>query len=164
VEVFVTTVPNQDLVDVFYADLVRPLGNLVILFAQAEASLLAMVSALKGIDAKQAQVLFKSKDAKTQILALVTSSGLQGFALSELTSRIEQYWLDRDARNRLIHDDWFVVMTGRGYPATRGLPLRKGSDVVFGDPTPEHVWQLASAFLEHMNHFEHVVWQRSRNA
>jgi hypothetical protein len=35
-----------DLVDVFYARFVRPLGNLTILFAQAEATWLVLVAAL----------------------------------------------------------------------------------------------------------------------
>ena len=30
--------PAEDLVDVFYAPFVRPLGNLAVLFAQAEAA------------------------------------------------------------------------------------------------------------------------------
>ena len=39
---------QEDLVDVFYRPLVRPLGNLVITFAQAEASLLELVTELDG--------------------------------------------------------------------------------------------------------------------
>jgi hypothetical protein len=37
-----TPAEAADLVDVFYADLVRPLGNLVILYARAEAALLEL--------------------------------------------------------------------------------------------------------------------------
>jgi hypothetical protein len=154
---------SQDLVDVFYVDLVRPLGNLVILFAQAEASLLAMISALKRVGERQAQEVFKAPDAKEQIIALVASSGLQGSELAELSDRIGQYWSDKETRNRYFHDNWFVVIAEEGFPATRGLPLKKGATVKFGDPTAQDVWNLAASFRAHKGHFNHVVWQRSRD-
>jgi len=154
---------SQDLVDVFYVDLVRPLGNLVILFAQAEASLLAMISVLKGVDERQAQAVFKAPDAKEQIIALVVSSGFQGFELAELTDRIGQYWSDKETRNRYFHDDWFVVIAAEGFPATRGLPLKKGAKVRFGDPTAQDVWNLAASFRDHKGHFDYVVWLLSRD-
>jgi hypothetical protein len=60
---------TDDLVDVFFRSLVQPLGNLVVLFAQAEASLLDLVAALKGVDEWGAQAVLKSKkDAKEQVL------------------------------------------------------------------------------------------------
>src|SRR5262249_34875013 len=92
---------TPDIVDVFYRPLVQPLGNLVILFAQAEAALLNLVATLKNVDERQAQAVFKSSDAKDQVVALVrTSSGLQGFELSELLAGIEAFWADKDRRNR----------------------------------------------------------------
>jgi hypothetical protein len=44
-----------DLVDDFYAPFVRPLGNLTILFAQAEATWLVLVATLTGCTEKEAQ-------------------------------------------------------------------------------------------------------------
>jgi hypothetical protein len=38
----------EDLVDVFYVRFVRPLGNLVVLFAQAEAAWLELLAELTG--------------------------------------------------------------------------------------------------------------------
>jgi hypothetical protein len=51
--------PEQaDLVDQ-YAPFVRPLGNLVILFAQAEAEWLKLVAEVSGCPEKEAQQLLK---------------------------------------------------------------------------------------------------------
>ena len=51
--------PEQaDLVDQ-YAPFVRPLGNLVILFAQAEAEWLKLVAEVSGCTEKEAQQLLK---------------------------------------------------------------------------------------------------------
>jgi hypothetical protein len=55
-----------DLVDVFYADLVRPLGNLVILYAQAEAALLELWVALTGCKEKEAQKFLEEPPLKVQ--------------------------------------------------------------------------------------------------
>jgi len=67
----------EDIVDSFYRDLIQPLGNLVILFAQAEASLVDLVIELDGsIDQRAAQRILKADDAKKQILALAQTSGL----------------------------------------------------------------------------------------
>jgi hypothetical protein len=46
---------REDLVDVFYSPFVRPLGNLVILFAQAEAAWFQLVAELTGCAEKEAQ-------------------------------------------------------------------------------------------------------------
>src|SRR6185436_10176313 len=72
---------TDDLVDVFYRPLVQPLGNLVILCAQAEASLLDLVAAMQGSDERQAQSVLKREDAKDQILALVRDRSVQGFEI-----------------------------------------------------------------------------------
>ena len=148
---------TEDLVDVFYRSLVQPLGNLVILCGQAEASLLRLVAALQGSDdEREAQSVLKQKDAKDRVLDLVRDrSGLEGFDLSELLDGIANYWTDWARRNWYYHDEWFVVIEGGGIPATRGLPLKKGSDVVFDDPTPEAIWELAARFREHDYLFSH---------
>jgi hypothetical protein len=63
---------------------------------------------------------------------------------------------DRDRRNRLIHDEWYVSLFEPGGVArTRGLP-RKGADVVYGDSTPEDVWNLAWRFREYEGVFSHA--------
>jgi hypothetical protein len=158
---------TDDLVDEFYRPLVQPLGNLVVLCAQAEASLLDLVVALVGADERQAQSVLKRQDAKDQVLTLARDrSGLQGFNLLELLEGVENYWSDRDRRNRYYHDDWFVVPTGSGIPATRGLPLKKGSEVVFASPTAEEIWALAARFRDHEHLFSHVAYvvRRERNS
>jgi hypothetical protein len=55
---------QDDLVDVFYAPFVRPLGNLVILFAQAEAALVDLLRAMCSEDEKKALGILKADNAK----------------------------------------------------------------------------------------------------
>jgi hypothetical protein len=59
---------TDDLVDDFYRPLVQPLGNLVILCAQCEASLLDLVAALQDCDEWQAQAVLKAKGARDRLL------------------------------------------------------------------------------------------------
>jgi hypothetical protein len=63
-----------DIVDDFYAPFVRPLGNLVIAFALAEAELLDLVSEMLGGDELKAVALLKSQNAKRCGLGHVSSS------------------------------------------------------------------------------------------
>jgi hypothetical protein len=147
-----------DFVDVFYARFVRPLGNLVILFAQAEAAWLTLLVDLTGCTEKEAQKFLQKKpaDVKQEILPLVRASGIEGHARQELCDSIEKFFCDRDRRNRLIHDEWYVSLFEPGGVArTRGLP-RKGADVVYGDSTPEDVWNLAWRFREYEGVFSHA--------
>ena len=117
----------EDIVDSFYRDLVQPLGNLVILFAQAEASLVDLLIALDGrIDQRAAQRILKADDAKQKVLALAQTSGLVDYELTELLNGIDQYWADRESRNRFIHDEWFVALRDGGIPATRGFTTEEG--------------------------------------
>jgi hypothetical protein len=66
---------TDDLVDDFYKHLVQPLGNLVILCAQAENRLLDLIASLQDTDGdtdavlKQAQAVLKRDD----VLALPAS-------------------------------------------------------------------------------------------
>ena len=66
---------------------------------------------------------------RDDVLALVRDrTGFEGFILSELLKGIENYWADRELRNRYFHDDWFVVIRD-GTPAIRGLARKKGSKI-----------------------------------
>ena len=149
----------HDLVDVFYIPLVRPLGNLVILVAQAEAALVDLLMALNGEDENLAHHTLKG-DAKKQVTELVQSAAkLTGFDLTELLEGLDAYWADRDRRNRYIHDEWWVGQYDTGaLPSTRGIPRKKGSAVVFDEPTPDDIWALARNFREHSNLFSHRAW------
>jgi hypothetical protein len=97
-----------DLVDVFYGPFVRPLGNLVVLFAQAEATWLEFVAELTGCTEKEAQrfLQMKASDAKQEIIPRAQASGIEDFDLKELSDGIENYCCDRERRNRLMHDEW----------------------------------------------------------
>jgi hypothetical protein len=148
----------DDLVDEFYQPLVQPLGNLVILCAQCEASLVDLVAALQGTDDEwRAQAELKPPNAKDRVLAFVSASGFQGFELTELLQGVEQFWTDRAIRNRYFHDEWFPLLDEGGIPAIRGLPWKKGSEVVFDTPTADEIWALAARFrdLEHL--FSHAA-------
>ena len=150
----------EDLVDVFYIPFVRPLGNLVILFAQAEAAWLELVAELTGCTEKEAQRFLQipAADAKQEVIPLAQTSGIEGFDLRELSERIENYFCDRERRNRLIHDEWFISLLKVGaVPMTRGLPRKRGADIVWGDSTPQEVWTLAWRFREYGHLFSHVT-------
>jgi hypothetical protein len=154
----------EDIVDSFYRDLVQPLGNLVILFARAEASLVDLVIALDGgIDQKAAQRILKADDAKQKLFALAQTSGLVDFELTELVNGIDQYWADKESRNRCIHDEWFVALRDGGISSTRGLPLRRGSTVIWDRPTTDEVWNLAKRFHDHRGRFSDVAYRVRRD-
>jgi hypothetical protein len=155
---------TNDLVDDFYHPLVRPLGNLVIVFAQAEASLLDLVAALKGVDEWIAQAVLKAPDSKDRVLKLVRRSEFKGFELKELLEGVERFWSDKARRNRYIHDEWFPLIDEAGSPAIRGLPRKKGSDVVWDFPTAEQVWALAKSFQEQEHLFSHAAYLLRRRA
>jgi hypothetical protein len=151
-----TSPEQKDLVDVFYAPFVRPLGNLVILFAQAEAALLEFVIELTGYPEKEAQrfLQMKAPEAKREIMPLAETSGIEGFDLQEISEGIDSFSCDRERRNRLIHDEWYVdLFTDVGEPKTRGLPRKKDADVAWDNSKPDDVWQLALRFREHKSLF-----------
>jgi hypothetical protein len=85
----------EDLVDVFYVPLIRPLGNLVILFGQAEAAWLELVAELTGCTEKEAQRFLQmpAAEAKRKIVPLAQTSGIIGFALKELSEGRRQLLL-----------------------------------------------------------------------
>jgi hypothetical protein len=152
--------PELDLVDDFYIPFVRPLGNLVILFAQAEATWLELVIELTGCTEKGAQRFLQitAATAKQELVPLAETRGIEGFDLDELSNGVENYFCDRECRNRLIHDEWFVSLLGRDpVPMTRGLPRKKGADVVWGDSTPNDVWALAWRFRDYDHLFSHRI-------
>jgi hypothetical protein len=122
----------KDLVDDLYIPFARPLGNLVILFAQAEARWLELVVELTGCTHKEAQRLLtiSAADAKREVIPFAQARGIEGPELDELSVSIDHYFRDREQRNRLIHDEWFItVLTDSPVPKTRGLPRKKGAKV-----------------------------------
>ena len=148
-----------DLVAEFYAPLVRPLGNLVILFAQTEATWLRLVATLTDCTEAEAQgyLLKPVTEVKEKIMPLAQTSAIEPYELQELPERIENFYGDRQRRNRLIHDDWYVrLLDAPGTPATRGV-RRKDGVVVWGDAAPDDVWSLARRFCEHKSFFSGVV-------
>ena len=139
----------DDLVDEFYRPYVRALGNMVVLFAQCEADLLALVAELcgGGDDAESDAVrLLKDEKAKDRIIELVCGFGLFGYDLNDLIGGIDKFWSDKEIRNCLFHDDWFPSLLeasgelGRG--GTRGLTRKKVPEVI-GWPGVDEVWSLA---------------------
>ena len=155
---------ENDLVDVFYIPFIRALGNLVITFAQCELALLELVTELKGGDENEAHKILKTQDAKETILALSKCSGLQGFQHSELVENVDQYWRDKEIRNRYMHDHWFVSIDfdsepiKQPVPSIRGIPRKKGSAIVFDQPTPDEVWNLARRFREYDCLFSYTAY------
>jgi hypothetical protein len=152
--------PEQaDLVDE-YAPFVRPLGNLVILFAQAEAEWLKLVAEVSGCAEKEAQQLLKQMNeapARQKIVNdLAQTTGIGGFDLRELSESIENYYCDRGRRNQLMHGEWYVsLLLAPGVPRTRRLSPKKDAAVIWGDSTPDDVWQLARRFLDYKHLFSY---------
>jgi len=144
------TAPQDDLVDEFYIPYVRPLGNLVIRFAQAEGALLALVTEFMAGKEDAAITELKAKDP-ARIRGLAENSGVSGFELTELLETLDSYWVAQAKRNRLMHDEWWVALDAT--VGTRGTPHKKGSQVVWGDPDVADVWGLAAAFKEHRSVF-----------
>ena len=133
--------PDQpDLVDVFYRSLVRPLGNLVITFAQTEAALLELVTELDGTEENARRILKNLDDtALERVIELIKTSGLAGSDLAGLLEAAVSFWKEKERRNRYVHDAWFPDLTT---PMTPGLPRRKAATIMFDAPTPEEVWTL----------------------
>jgi hypothetical protein len=152
-ETNVTDEAPADLVDVFYADLVRPLGNLIILCAQAEAALLELWVALSGCTEGEAQkFLEEPARVEKQIAARAQAAGLADH-VQELSDQIKSYCSDRKQRHRLVHDEWYVsLLDCSAKPRTRGLP-RKSTNVVWGDPKAGEIWELARRFQEYRSLF-----------
>ena len=133
---------QQDLVDVFYRPLVRPLGNLVITFAQAEASLFELVTELDGTEENARRILKNLDDtALERVIELIKASGLAGSGPAGLLEAAVSFWKEKERRNRYIHDAWFPDLTTDA-PMTPGLPRRKAATIMFDAPTPEEVWTL----------------------
>jgi hypothetical protein len=149
---------QPDLVDVFYRDLVRPLGNLVILFAQTEAAVLDLTTALLGSDEQAAHALLKKSDAKERLLEEIRRSVLTGFDLDELLEGIESLWEDKEQRNRYFHDEWFPDVLDQGQPMTRGLRKRDGLEL-FGSPSPSEIWALALRFQQKASLFTSAAYR-----
>jgi hypothetical protein len=137
------------------------LGNLVITFAQCEAALLSLVAEFKGGDEKAAADILKTHDHKETVIALLNGSGIEGFELTELTETLGQrYWDDKEVRNRYMHDQWFVGLDAinDGPVLTRGVPRRKKSSVVFNEPTPADIWNLARRFRDYDYMFDAAAY------
>jgi hypothetical protein len=156
---------QQDLVDEHFRPFVRPLGNLVITFALAEAKLQELVSEMLNGDELKAVALLKQLDAKDQVLSLVNTIGLSGFDLEDLLNGVESFWSDKAIRNRLIHDEWFPNVYERTV-ATRGLTRTKTPQEIFGEPNVDEVWRLALRFQDYDGLFSHRahVLRRGRGA
>lgn len=160
---------EADLVDVFFRPYIRALGNLVVLFAQCEADLLALVAELcgGGDQGELAAVrMLKDEKAKDRIVEMVHGLGLSGFDLDELTGGINQFWFDKEVRNRLIHDDWFPSLIAEegelGKVGTRGLTRKKIPEEIISWPSVDEVWSLAHRFHEQRSLFSYHAWAVAR--
>ena len=153
------------LVDVFYLPYVAALGNLVILFAHAEAELIALIQITRGVCERGAQEVLKAKNAKDQVLAMIQNIVLDDpSSVPRLYETVLKYWADKELRNRYMHDEWYphITYTGVGV-GTRGLPLSKGSKVAWNHPDPDDVWRLALRFRDHGHIFSHAAWFLGRS-
>jgi hypothetical protein len=149
---------QPNLVDEFYVPYVRALGNLVVLFGQAETALLQLVATVKRADEKSALQVLKQKDARKQVLALVEASGMDGFERTELLESVARFWSDKDQRHRYMHDEWYVgIGENDAVAATRGLRTKDGM-VMWDAPKPEQVWELAFRFREHRSVFSSFAY------
>jgi hypothetical protein len=155
---------NPDIVDVFFALFIRPLGNLVITYANAEAALIEFLAEILDGDENAARELLAAPDHKEKTLRLIGKAGFEGYELSELNDGLAQYWSDRERRNRYMHDEWYAgIFPGPTViPGTRGVPRKKGAQVVWDQPTPQDVWQLGLSFREHASLFSASAYHLRR--
>jgi len=80
---------------------------------------------------------------------LAKTAAIESYELEELCRSIETFYGDRERRNRLYHDEWYVsLLETPGVPATRGVQRKDGA-VVWGDSTPSDVWELARRFRDY---------------
>jgi hypothetical protein len=149
---------HRDIVDVFYHPFLRPLGNLVITFAQAEAALIEILTECNGGNEKAASDLVGKGDRDT-IGEIILNSGFKDFDLEDLMDNLKAFWEAKGKRNRLIHDEWWVGLDqdDRIGIGTRGIPRGKSAEVVWGEPTLEEIWALARLFREHRSVFSHYA-------
>lgn len=155
----------RDLVDSYLTPVVRPLGNIVILYAHAEAALRDFVMYASGQSEVEAHRIL-STDWQTNIAPLIERCGLDQFTIQELHSAVADYAKAREERNRLAHDEWHLLIDGDGRKATvatRGLKGRKGAELVHGEPSVDALWQLARRFRAVGKVFEsaayHLRWK-----
>jgi hypothetical protein len=108
---------------------VRPLGNLVILFGRAEATLLEASGRTYWMSQKETQRFLQitAAEAKQELIPLARARGTEGFDLHELSEGIENYFCDRERRNRLMHDEWNVsLLRGDAVPRNASAPGLRG--------------------------------------
>jgi hypothetical protein len=155
---------HPDFVEVFYQPFLRPLGNMVISFAQAENALKEFLMDLKGGD-ERAAIMLLGRDLE-EVIDVIRASGFQGFELEDLTNHLKEFWKAKEERNRLIHDDWWVGLDSDERPrvGTNGLPKKKGSVMQWGAPTCEAIWDLARQFVNHRLVFSSYtdIWRHRR--
>jgi hypothetical protein len=149
---------HPDLVDDHFRPFVRALGNLVIVFALCENELLRLVTAMLGGEELQAIAVLKDRNAKDRMISLVRGLDLPAFETGELVSGIEEFWQDKDKRNRMIHDEWFPSLLEDGDIHTRGVTRAGEPEVIFGDRSVDEVWALAERFQQYDGLFSHRSW------
>jgi hypothetical protein len=149
-----------DVVDIFYRPFLRPLGNLVITFAQAEAALIELVTELNGGDEKAASDLVGG-GKKDRIREIIQGSGFRDFDVEDLAENLEAFWEAKGKRNRLFHDEWWIGLDedDRVGIGTRGIPRGKSAEIVWGEPRLEAIWQLARLFREYRSAFSHYAYR-----
>jgi len=152
--------PEQpDLVDEDFRPFVRALGNMVITFALCEAELLNLVATVVG-DEFQAVAILKAGDAKDQVIALLNARQPPISDLVELITGVEDFWRDRQTRNRVMHDYWF--MREPGIYRTRGITRTRQPKVIFEARSVEEIWDLVRRFQAYDHLFSHRAWAISR--
>jgi hypothetical protein len=112
------------LVDVLRAPYVRPLGNLVVLFAQAEAAWLEFVIELIECAEKEAEKFVRDEATKVkqEVLTRVNASGRIGDGMrQQLCESIGNFFDDRERRHRLMHDEWYVSLVAESRACGRGV-------------------------------------------
>ena len=157
---------NQvDIIGDEYADFVKPLGNLVIAYAQAEAALLNFAAQVQCEGEKSAYEFLKNTKIEQLPEIITRHRCLLIDEVDELKQLIVELKVMREDRNRLIHDEWFLgdhddigLFVG-----TRGLLPKKPYSAIYQNPYPDEIWGLAkrfSVFTKTMNELCYMVVAR----
>jgi hypothetical protein len=159
----------RDLVDEYLRPFVRPLGNIVILYANAEAALRDFVlQMLPQHDEEEAHKIVSDKEhwqAKTA--QLIEYCGLDQ-SIDELRAALKDYAEAREKRNRLAHDEWlFSIDLDNPKNASvviRGLKGRRVVELMHREPTVDQLWQLARRFARAREVFDNAAYNLKRRS
>jgi hypothetical protein len=167
---------RPDLVGDYLSPMVRPLGNVFILYANAEAALrdfLAQVLLWQGKAKRpeeaeeEAHRIVSGKDWRAKVAPLLDECEVDQCCIKDLHKAVEDYGNARDERNRLAHDEWHLAIDVDNPEASVGA-IRgrkpKQPQPMYDAPTVDKLWELAARFNEVRAIFDSAAYNVKRRS